>query len=429
MARKNYLNGSLFGNFNSNVEDKFNYLFSNLIDAHYDFLLGQPDSEFKAISLSDVATGQSNGSMQYPNSARVVTRRITRQGISSLSMHLAVKVRPTNIDGSILPDPFQTSTQDERNFAIGMHEWAVCDLPVEQMPTLPAGSEVTCFYADDTEAGLSKKTLFFKAGSAGSSFLSMIAQPFTDAGNFIAGLFSSVQDPALMSQYQSTYLNIPPQWDGVLPTIPQAVITSAFGPRRPPLEGASDNHPGIDIAGGNLRQYPGGLGSPIFAVNAGKVYAVNPNSPSAGKLVWIDHPGGWRTKYVHLDSILVKAGQEVYRGQAIGTMGNTGNSTATHLHFGVEKNNKKLDPLLVFGWNYGWAKPSTEAAYRQRIQGDYERAPPAVPSIALPPITTGEGPLGLPTPTTVAESITEALFDFNDLLSSESFDPYGTSEQ
>ena len=372
MARykKNYLNGSLFGNFNSNVDDKFNYLLSNIIDAHYDFLLGKDQNEFQAMSLSDISTGQANGSMKYANSARVITRQVIKDGIPSAQKHLAVKVRPTNIDGSILPDPFKAKNQNERNFAIGMHEWAISDVPIEDLNSIPAGSEITCFYADGRELGFNQRTLFFKASSLGGAFMSMIAQGFAMAGSMVGGMFGGVQDPTLMAQYQSTYLNIPPQWNGALPTIPEAVITSAFGPRRPPKtsggEGTSD-HGGIDIAGGNLPQYPGGLGSPIFAVNAGKVYAVNPRSSTAGKLVWIDHPGGWRTKYVHLNSILVTAGQDVFKGQVIGTMGNTGNSSGTHLHFRVEKDKKGLDPLLVFGWNYGWAKSSTEARYKQRL--------------------------------------------------------------
>ena len=78
MARfkKNYLNGSLFGNFNSNPSDKFDYLFTNIVDAHYDYLLGKEQGEFQAINLSDIATGQSNGSMLYPNSARIITRQV-----------------------------------------------------------------------------------------------------------------------------------------------------------------------------------------------------------------------------------------------------------------------------------------------------------------------------------------------------------------
>ena len=64
---------------------------------------------------------------------------------------------------------------------------------------------------------------------------------------------------------------------------------------------------------------------------------------------------------------MVTAGQDVFKGQVIGTMGNTGNSSGVHLHFRVEKDKKGLDPLLVFGWNYGWAKQSTEARYKQRL--------------------------------------------------------------
>jgi murein DD-endopeptidase MepM/ murein hydrolase activator NlpD len=172
-----------------------------------------------------------------------------------------------------------------------------------------------------------------------------------------------------MAQYQTTYLNIPPKWPGALPTIPTAVITSPFGPRRPPTtsggRGSSD-HGGIDIAGGGLAQYPGGRGSPIYAVNDGEVTAINPNSQTAGKMIFIDHPGGWRTEYMHLDSILVGKGP-VSKGQIIGTMGNTGNSSGTHLHFTVRKEGKKLDPLLVFGWNYKFSNPNTEQRYQERL--------------------------------------------------------------
>jgi len=374
MARlkKNYFNGSLFGNFNSSVDDKFNYLFSNIVDAHYDYLLSKDKGEFQAISLSDIATGQANGSMQYPNSAKIIKRQVIKNGVSSEVRHLAIKVRPTSIDGSVLPDPLdedQISNQDERNFAIGMHEWAISDVPFENMNAVPAGSELTCFYSDGRELGFNERTLFFKASSLGSSFMSMLASPFGIAGAGLAGAFAGVQDPTTMAQYQTTYLNIPPKWPGALPTIPTAVITSPFGPRRPPTtsggRGSSD-HGGIDIAGGGLAQYPGGRGSPIYAVNDGEVTAINPNSQTAGKMIFIDHPGGWRTEYMHLDSILVGRGP-VSKGQIIGTMGNTGNSSGTHLHFTVRKEGKKVDPLLVFGWNYKFSNPNTEQRYQERL--------------------------------------------------------------
>jgi len=383
--KKNYLNGSLFGNFNSSTNSKFHYLFSNIVDAHYDYLLGSDQGEFQAISLSDIATGQANGAMQYPNSAKIIIRQVIKNGISSEQRHLAVKVRPTNLNGVSTPDPFLTENQDERNFAIGMHPWAISDVPFEDMNSIPAGSEITCFYADGRDLGFDEHTLFFKASSLGGSFMSMIAQGFTGGLGMIAGMFAGIQDPAIMAQYQSTYLNIPAKWNGALPTIPEAVITSPFGPRRPPTtsggQGSSD-HGGIDIAGGAPN---GGRGTPIYAVNDGKVSAINPNSETAGKMIFIKHPGGWQTEYMHLDSILVGYG-DVSRGQVIGTMGNTGNSSGTHLHFTVRKDGKKVDPLLVFGWNYTFSNKNTEARYRQRLAAaGVNLSQPAPPSESIYP--------------------------------------------
>ena len=83
-------------------------------------------------------------------------------------------------------------------------------------------------------------------------------------------------------------------------------------------------------------------------------------------MIFIKHSGGWQTEYMHLDSILVGYG-DVARGQVIGTMGNTGNSSGTHLHFTVRKDGKKVDPLLVFGWNYTFSNKNTEARYKQRL--------------------------------------------------------------
>jgi len=371
--KKKYLNGSLYGNFNSNPQDKFNYLFSNIIDAHYDYILGKTENKFKAISLSDVITGQPNGSMEYPNSARLITRQVIVNGIASSQTHLAIKVRPINIDGSTLPDPFDSTVtnQYERNFIIGMHEWAISDIPVDNVANIPAGTEITCFYSDGRDIGFNERTLFFEAASAGSSFMSIIAQPFGVAAGMLGNMFSNFQNPSYMSDFQNTYLNIPAKWpNSALPTISSAVITSPFGPRRPPVTSGgrgSSNHGGIDIAGGNLPQYPGGRGSPIYSVHDGTISRSGAMG-KAGLTVIINHPGGWVTKYMHLNSITVKNGQTVSKGQVIGTMGTTGNSSGVHLHFQVEKDKKKVDPLLVFGWSYKWSSSRKEQEYKQRLK-------------------------------------------------------------
>ena len=365
--KKKYLNGSLYNVFTSDTDNKFNFLFSNIVDVSYDFLLGKEKGKFKAITLSDIATGQANGSMQYPNSAKVITRQVIKNGVPSKQLHLAIKVRPIGLDGTAIPDPFLAATQDERNFAIGMHEWAISDTPINMIPAIPAGSEITCFYDDGRDLGFAGKILYYEAASVGTSFASVVAQPFVNnVTNALGNIFGNMQSLSTMNGFLNNVVNMPPRWNGALPTIPTAVVTSPFGPRRPPTtsggQGSSD-HGGLDIAGGAPN---GGRGTPIYSVNDGKVIRSG-TAGNAGIRVTIQHAGGWVTKYMHLDSSLVSVGQSVLRGQAIGTMGNTGNSSGTHLHFQVEKDNKKLDPLLVFGWPYKFANPKKEQQYKQRL--------------------------------------------------------------
>ena len=65
---------------------------------------------------------------------------------------------------------------------------------------------------------------------------------------------------------------------------------------------------------------------------------------SYGNCVKIEHANGYSTIYAHLKEVYVVEGQTVTKGQAIGYMGNTGNSYGAHLHFEVRKDNKRIDP-------------------------------------------------------------------------------------
>ena len=75
---------------------------------------------------------------------------------------------------------------------------------------------------------------------------------------------------------------------------------------------------------------------------------VEKNKSGYGNNVLIDHGYGYKTRYAHLHTIKVKKGEKVKRGQEIGTMGNTGKSTAPHLHYEVIKNNKTVNPINFF---------------------------------------------------------------------------------
>lgn len=85
--------------------------------------------------------------------------------------------------------------------------------------------------------------------------------------------------------------------------------------------------------------------TPVFSVADGKVYASS-SSAKAGQFIWIDHAGGWRSHYIHLNRRDVGSGDHVSRGQAIGLLGRSGiNNDAAHLHFALSRNGKYMDPV------------------------------------------------------------------------------------
>jgi len=96
-------------------------------------------------------------------------------------------------------------------------------------------------------------------------------------------------------------------------------------------------HLGIDIANST--------GTPIRAADGGYVVQAGVDTWGYGNQVLIDHGNGYVTRYAHLQTIKVKAGQSVEKGQVIGTMGSTGRSTGPHLHFEVIYSNTRRNPL------------------------------------------------------------------------------------
>lgn len=112
-------------------------------------------------------------------------------------------------------------------------------------------------------------------------------------------------------------------------------ITSAFGSRTSPTEGASSNHKGIDIGAST--------GSNILAAADGTV-SIATYSYSAGNYIMLNHGGGVTTVYMHCSSLLVSPGETVKKGQVIAKVGSTGYSTGPHLHFGIRYNGSYVNP-------------------------------------------------------------------------------------
>ena len=112
-------------------------------------------------------------------------------------------------------------------------------------------------------------------------------------------------------------------------------ITSPFGWRSNPFGGSPEFHQGLDIAAPT--------GTTVTAAAGGTVIMAQWYG-GYGNYILIDHGGGYSTGYGHLSAIYVSQGQSVSRGQAIGAVGSTGQSTGPHLHFEVRINGKPVDP-------------------------------------------------------------------------------------
>jgi murein DD-endopeptidase MepM/ murein hydrolase activator NlpD len=97
------------------------------------------------------------------------------------------------------------------------------------------------------------------------------------------------------------------------------------------------DHRAIDVAAN--------LGTPVTAADRGVVVRAGWNDQGYGNFVVIDHQIDYVTLYAHLDSILVAEGEIVGQGQAIGTVGSTGNSTGPHLHFEIRDFGRLSNPL------------------------------------------------------------------------------------
>lgn len=113
-------------------------------------------------------------------------------------------------------------------------------------------------------------------------------------------------------------------------------ITCGFGSRIDPFSGALSFHEGVDIAND--------LGAPVKATADGVVSFCG-FEPGYGNIVTLNHGNGYTTRFGHLAKYVVKLGQHIKKEQVIGYLGNTGRSTAPHLHYEVRLNGVAVNPV------------------------------------------------------------------------------------
>jgi len=94
-------------------------------------------------------------------------------------------------------------------------------------------------------------------------------------------------------------------------------------------------HKGVDI--------PAPHGTSVYATSGGKVKTTELLG-GYGKLIIIDHGEGYTSHYAHLEGFEVEVGDRVCKGQLVATVGNTGRSTGSHLHFEIRKEGAHVNP-------------------------------------------------------------------------------------
>ncbi len=169
----------------------------------------------------------------------------------------------------------------------------------------------------------------------------------------------------IISEYYATMTTLPvtnneptPQPDGAKPTTTKPAgpaytakgdwiwplgnascyISSPYGYRSASYSGNAF-HGGTDIAGSGIS------GKPVYASRAGKVITAVTSNRGYGIYVLVDHGDGYSTLYAHMSARYVSTGDSVTKGQMIGRVGSTGNSTGAHLHFEVRYYGEKKNPM------------------------------------------------------------------------------------
>lgn len=112
---------------------------------------------------------------------------------------------------------------------------------------------------------------------------------------------------------------------------------SGFGIRLHPVHKINKMHTGID--------FTAPIGTPIQSTGDGKVVRIENKASGYGRSVLIDHGFGYKTLYAHMQNIKVRPGQIIKKGEAIGTIGNSGLSTGPHCHYEVWFHEKPVNPI------------------------------------------------------------------------------------
>jgi len=177
-----------------------------------------------------------------------------------------------------------------------------------------------------------------QSGKSGKSPVQTKNQAFKNMVRTAERISKEAKDVEKTLKYVESHINEQKAKLAATPALwpTRGYLTDSFGMRTNPITGKRQFHAGQDIATQ--------LGNKIIATADGYVILTD-YTPVYGNLIHIDHSHGFATRYGHLASFNVKEGDRVKRGQVIGYVGNTGRSTAPHLHYEVIYMGKNVNPM------------------------------------------------------------------------------------
>ena len=188
----------------------------------------------------------------------------------------------------------------------------------------------------------------------------------------------------LLAQYEAANAELVRHTPSILPVPADTfVLTSPFGIRISPFTRASDFHKGLDLSAPT--------GTPIYATADGVVSFAG-RYPIAQSVAWwrfgnvvvVNHSDRFLTIYGHCDTVRVKPGQQVKQGEVIATVGSTGWSTNSHLHYEIRSDLEDpgtyapVDPRIYI-LNYQWNNEAT-LLMKARTTKDYRDFDPLPPA-------------------------------------------------
>jgi murein DD-endopeptidase MepM/ murein hydrolase activator NlpD len=188
------------------------------------------------------------------------------------------------------------------------------------------------------------------------------------------------QQLAMLAEYEHANAEMVRHTPSILPLpADQFVLTSPFGSRKSPFTGAADFHKGLDLAAPT--------GTPVYATADGVVsfagrYPIRESVAwwRFGNVVVVNHADRFITIFGHLDTIKVHPGQQLKQGDVVATVGSTGWSTNSHLHYEVRSDLEQpgtyvpIDPRIYI-LNYQWNNEAS-LLMRSRTSKDYENFDP-----------------------------------------------------